>query len=110
MVEAPDLADQVGKRLVDVDPLLGRRLDEPGPKVPCEFPPLVCAHLALVFEVALVGHDDDGEVVFVFDAQDLGSSVALSVCLAPCGRQRRRRRTCWWNVEISSNELRLAIE
>lgn len=70
-LEPADGADDGDKGLVDVDALLGRRLDALRAEALREVAALVGLHLALVLEVALVGDDDDGEVVPVLDAEDL---------------------------------------
>ena len=89
LVVPPDLTHEAAERLVDVDSLLGGRLDELAAKVLREVAALcvarsaggrrgagacartVHAHLALVLQVALVRNNDDGERVLVLHAQDL---------------------------------------
>jgi hypothetical protein len=67
----PDGTDNSNKRVVDVDALLGGSLDALGAKALGEVAALVRLNLALVLEVALVGNNDDGEVVLVLYAEDL---------------------------------------
>jgi len=61
LIELSDLADELAERLIDVDSLLGGGLDELAVEVFCQITALVHADLSLVFQIALVGHDDDGE-------------------------------------------------
>jgi len=71
LVVSSGFAHEVGECLINVDPLLGGRLDELASKVFCQISALIVADLAFVLEVALVGDDDDGERVLVLDAEDL---------------------------------------
>lgn len=70
-LEPTDGADDSDERLVNVDTLLGRRLNALGAEALGEVATLVGLDLALVLEVALVGDNDDGEVVSVLDAENL---------------------------------------
>lgn len=71
LVVSANFTNEVAKGFVDVDALLGRSFNEAAAKVLCEFATLVAADLTLVFEIALVGNDNDGKVVLVLYAQDL---------------------------------------
>lgn len=48
LIVAPDLADQVRECLVDVNALLGRRLNELAVEVLCEITALIHSHLSLI--------------------------------------------------------------
>lgn len=92
LVILPNLPHEVSESLVDVDSLLGGGLDKFAAEVLGKIATLcgsvapqsirsahtsdielltVHAHLALVFEIALVGDDDHGELIHVLDPQDL---------------------------------------
>lgn len=71
LVVLANLPDEITESLVDVDPLLGRGLDELAAEVLGEVTALVHADLALILEITLVRHDDDRERVLVLDPEDL---------------------------------------
>ena len=71
LVVPADLADELVEGLVDVDLLFGGRLDELAAKVLGKVLALLRGDLAVVLEIALVGHDDNGEVVLVLDTENL---------------------------------------
>jgi len=71
LVKPTDFTDKVAERLVDVDALLRRRLDEFATKMLGQIAALIHADLTLVFQVALVGHNDHWECVLVLHTQDL---------------------------------------
>lgn len=75
LVVLPNLPHEVIERLVDVEPLLGRSLDEAASKVLGELAALVRADLPLILEVGLICDDDAREVVLVLDAYGCGASA-----------------------------------
>jgi len=71
LVVLADLPHEVAEGFIHVDPLFGRCLDKLAAEVLRQITTLVHAHLALVLQIAFVGHYDDWEGVLVFDTEDL---------------------------------------
>lgn len=65
------LADKVAERLIDVNALLSRCLDELAAKVLCEVTALIHANLSLILKITLVSHDNDRERILVLHAENL---------------------------------------
>jgi len=71
LVVFPYLPNEVAECLIDVDTLLGGSFDELAAKVLGQVSSLVHPNLTLIFEIALVGNNNDGEGVNVLDSEDL---------------------------------------
>lgn len=71
LVVLPDLPDKITERLIDVDTLLGRGLDKFASEMFGKVTALVHANLTLVFQIALVRYDNNGERILVLHTEDL---------------------------------------
>jgi len=71
LVVPSDLTDKDNEGFVDVDAHFGGGFDELAAEVLGKVTALVHADLTLVFQIALVRHDDNGERVLVLHTEDL---------------------------------------
>lgn len=71
LVVLPYLTDEVAERLVDVNALLSRCLDELAAEVLCKVTALIHSNLSLILEIALVSHDNDRERILILNTEDL---------------------------------------
>jgi hypothetical protein len=71
LVVLPDLPYKRTKRLININSLFGRRLDEFASKMFGKVTAFVHPDLTLVLQITLVSDNDNGESVLILDPKDL---------------------------------------